>query len=85
MLNPNKGSCLLLLPKEYLNFFLCLLFIGTWRFSEKITPIAGNDLGIANGGKTATGVKPNGTKARDCPRVGIVKSFGSPPPFDDPG
>ena len=51
MLNPNKGSCLLLLPKEYLNFFLCLLFIGTWRFSEKITPIAGNDLGKANGGK----------------------------------
>ena len=85
MLNPNKGSCLLLLPKEYLNFFLCLLFIGTWRFSEKITPIADNDLGKANGGKTAIGVKPNGTKARDCPRVGFVKSFGSPPPFDDPG
>ena len=50
-----------------------------------MTPIAGNVLGIANGGKTAIGVRPNGTNASDCPSVGIVKSLGSPPPFDDPG
>ena len=50
-----------------------------------MTPIAGNVLGIANGGKTAIGAKPSGTKASDCPSVGIVKSFGSPPPFGDPG
>ena len=49
--------------------------------SLHITATAGTVRGVAKGGKTATAVKPAGTRARTLP--GLV--LGWPPPPGDPG
>ena len=40
---------------------------------------------VANGGNTATGVNPAGTKAKLAVKVGMLLSIGEPPPPGVPG
>ena len=56
--NPKEVSC----KFEAHLFFLELFKVG---FSLNITATAGTVLSCAKGGKIATGVRPNGTKAKD--------------------
>ena len=56
--NPKEVSC----KFEAHLFFLELFKLG---FSLNITATAGTVLTCAKGGKIATGVRPNGTKAKD--------------------
>ena len=59
---------------------MALFMDMTSGFSAKMTLTAGLVLGVAYGGKIATGSVPSGTKASAVTPLGVLTLGGAPPP-----